>query len=384
MKTALAATLICFSLQAGHVHGGDNAVPALKDAFEGDFFVGAALKKPLFEEKPRSTLNMTVRQFNSVSSCNMLKWRPFNPEPGVFRHELADSYVAFGNKHGMYVVGHVLFWHNQTPDWVYRDAGGRELVRAELLVRMRERVRHVSKRYGSRIDAWDVVNESILNSGELRKSKWTEIVGDDFIEQAFRIANEELPKDVELFYNDYAMYAKGKRDAVVKMINDFKKKDIRIDGVGMQGHWSLGHPQLADIEASIVAFADAGVDVHITELDIDVLPRKKGMHGANVNMRMQQEDALNPYVDGLPEEMQQELAKRYSDLFRLFLKHRDKIRRVTFWGTTDKHSWLNNWPVKGRTNYPLLFDRDGKPKPAFYSVVGLKNTEANQAPQATR
>lgn len=357
-------------------------MPTLKQAFKDHFLIGCVIKAPLFQETSTSTLKMAASQFSSVSSCNMLKWGPFNPQPGKYRHEVADAYVAFGRKHKMYVVGHVLFWHNQTPDWVFLDKKGEPVDRSELLKRMRERVRHVSKRYGNKIDAWDVVNESIEGNGKLRDSQWTKIVGKDFIEQAFRIASKELPAHVELIYNDYSMTGKKKRDAVVKMIHELKQKEIRFDGVGMQSHWDIKGPSISDIEASIVAFSEAGVDVHITELDIDVLPRKAGMWDADIAKRLAGDASMDPYRNGLPEPMQQKLAKRYADLFQLFIKHKDKIKRVNFWGTTDQYSWLNNWPIKGRTNYPLLFDRDGKPKPAFYSVIKLKDIEANNSMQA--
>ena len=195
---------------------------------------------------------------------------------------------------------------------------------------------------------------------------------------------ESHPKNPKLLYNDYSMTANGKRNAVVKMIGELKQKGVRVDGVGMQGHWSLNEPTIEEIEASIVAFAKAGVDVHITELDIDVLPRKSGMFGADVAMKLAQDPAMDPYRDGLPEDMQESLAQRYADIFRLFLKHREKIKRVTFWGTTDKHSWLNNWPIKGRTSHPLLFDRNGNPKLAFHAVIGLKDTTRNKSSDTVR
>lgn len=368
----LTILLLCSALPAVHVYGDETDMPTLKHAFQDDFLIGAAIHQSLFEEETHATLELVARQFNSISSCNMLKWGPFNPKPGVYRYDLADAYVEFGRKNNMYLFGHVLFWHNQTPEWVFRDEDGQQVDRAVLLERMRERVRHVSKRYGNTIKGWDVVNEAILDNGKLRDSSWTRIIGKDFIEQAFRIAAEELPPDVELLYNDYGMTGGGKREAVVKMIGALKAKRVRIDGVGMQGHWSLAYPSLESIEQSIIAFSAAGVDVHITELDIDVLPREKGMFGADVTQRFEPGEKNNPYTEELPQEMQQKLASRYADLFRLFLKHHEKIRKVTFWGTTDKYSWLNDWPIKGRTSYPLLFDRAGKPKPAFYSVIGLK------------
>jgi len=364
---------------AGVALGGEKMT--LKDAFDGKFYVGAALGRGLFKEPGQPTLELVARQFNTVTPESCMKWEPFNPEPGQFNYEAADEFVAFGKKHDMYVVGHVFFWNNQTPDWVYKDADGKQLTREALLQRMRERVRSIAERYKGEFHAWDVVNE-MYNRGWLRRINWIGIIGDDFIEQAFRIADAELPKDVELIYNDFSMTDPRKRDAVVKMVRDLKQKGVRIDGVGMQGHWSIDSPRIEEIEASIVAFAEAGVDVHITELDIDVLPRHPKMRSgdADVKLKLQDDPTLNPYTEGLPEDMQEKLAQRYQDIFGLFLKHHDKIKRVTFWGTTDKHSWLNGWPIKGRTNYPLLFDRDGKPKPAYHAVLELVKHDNQPGP----
>jgi endo-1,4-beta-xylanase len=348
---------------------------SLKDKFKDDFYIGAAFGNDVFSEERQTTLALIAGQFSSITACNELKWRPFQPKPDAYHHEPADRFVEFGEKNGMYVVGHVLFWHEQTPDWVFEGAGGKPASRELLLQRMRERVRHVAARYKGRIDAWDVVNEAFLDDGSMRDSKWTQIVGDDFIEQAFRIAGEELPADVDLIYNDYSMTAEGRRDAVVRMVKDFKKKGIRIDGVGMQGHWALNDPAPGAIEASIIAFSKAGVDVHITELDVDVLPRDSKMWSGNadIKLQLQQDPKMDPYRAGLPEDMQKKLADRYADIFKVFMRHKDMIKRVTFWGPTDRYSWLNHWPIKGRTNYPLLFDREGRPKPAYDAVVNLVN-----------
>ena len=352
--------------------GGVAAEPSLKEAYRGDFYIGASLGDGFFGKRAASERRIVDQQFNSVTSANMLKWQRLNPQPGVFRHEIADAYVDFGSSRRMYVVGHVLFWHNQTPDWVFQNDQGKRIGRRQLLERMSRRVRHVAKRYNTHIDAWDVVNEAYLDNGKLRDSPWTRVIGDDYIEQAFRIAGRELPAGVELIYNDYGMTQPGKRQAVVKMIRSLKEKRVRIDGVGMQAHWSLEWPGLEEIEKSIVAYAACGVDVHITELDIDVLPREPGMFAADIELRGKLNSKNNPYPEGLPEGVQRRLTERYAEIFRLFLKHRDKIKRVTFWGVTDKDSWLNNWPVKGRTNYPLLFDRKGLPKPAYDAVMKLK------------
>ncbi len=345
----------------------------IKKAYENHFSMGSALSYECFKEEGCPTLALISREFDSISPENELKWGAINPKPGTYNYGPADRFVEFCAEKDMYLFGHVLFWHYQTPKWVFADGEGRPASRELLLKRMRDHVRQLAGRYGTRIHGWDVVNEAIMESGKLRDSEWNKIIGDDFIEQAFRIASEELPRSVELVYNDYSMAGKAKRDAVVEMIGELKKKGIRIDGVGMQGHWSLNDPSVEEIEKSIVAFAKAGVDVHITELDIDALPRHPQMWSGNadVKLNLQNDTKLDPYKDGLPDEMQKKLAERYAEVFKVFVKHRDKIKRVTFWGAADQYSWLNDWPIKGRTNYPLLFDRERKPKPAFHAVMAV-------------
>ncbi len=343
--------------------------PALKDVFAGKFLIGAALNTNIATNPQHPARALVEKHFNSISPANLLKWGPYNPEPGTFREAPVESFLGIGETHRQHILGHTLFWHQQTPKWVFEDLEGRQLTREALLARMRERVRHVAQRHGDRIPTWDVVNETYLDDGALRDSSFTKILGADFVAEAFRIAQEELPPGTELLYNDYNMFAPGKRAAVVKMIHDLRAKGLRIDGVGMQGHWRLETPAIAEIEASIVAFRDAGVKVHITELDIEVLPRDRDIVGADLNQRSLLTPQNNPYTDGLPSEIQERLARRYGEIFTLFLKHSDVIERVTFWGVTDGDSWLNNWPVRGRTNHPLLFDRDGCPKPAFYAVL---------------
>lgn len=349
-----------------------HAAPApatLKDAFAKQFLVGAALDTNIIVNAKHPARPLVDEQFSSITPANALKWGPFNPKPGVYEFGPVDAYVAYGEAHHMYIVGHTLFWHHQTPAWVFQDDAGQPITRDALLKRMRERVHLLAQRYGSRINLWDVVNETYEDNGDLRDSPWTRIIGPDFVAEAFRIAGEELPANVQLNYNDYSMYMPGRRDAVVRMIKDLKSRGIRIDGVGMQGHWSLMDPKLDDAEASIVAFAAAGVRVAITELDVEVLPRTMDAFGADLNKRATRTPENDPYTAGLPADMQQKLAKRYADIFALLVKHADKIDRVTFWGVTDADSWLNGWPVRGRTNHPLLWDRQNKPKPAFDAVM---------------
>lgn len=347
--------------------------PALKEVFADAFQVGAAMSTPFFADSlpPRyqAAKALIPQHFNSITPANLLKWGPYNPVPGVYHTDASQAFIEYGRSQGMHLVGHTLFWHNQTPAWVFANEDGSPVSREVLLQRMRERVRLLAQRYGEHIHTWDVVNETFMEDSSLRDSPWTRILGEAFVEHAFRIANEELPAHAELLYNDYNLFQEGKRRATLDMVQSLREKGIRIDGIGMQGHYTLDFPSIDEIEASIVAFAGAGLAVHITELDIDVLPRDPSMFGAEVSMRAERTEANNPYPQGLPEDVSQRLADRYRDLFALFLKHRDKIQRVTFWGVTDADSWLNHWPVRGRTNYPLLFDRQAQPKAAFDAIL---------------
>jgi endo-1,4-beta-xylanase len=194
------------------------------------------------------------------------------------------------------------------------------------------------------------------------------IIGEDYIEKAFEYAHEADPK-AELYYNDYSLENAPKRKGAVELIRKLKAKGIPVRAVGLQGHDNLEWPSVKDQDETIAAFKSVGVKVNITELDITVLPRAFKQNTAEVTAKAESKASLNPYSTELPEEVQQALAKRYADLFAVFVKNSDAIERVTFWGVTDADSWLNNWPIAGRTDYPLLFGRNGKPKPAFDAVI---------------
>ncbi|MDF1572472.1 MAG: endo-1,4-beta-xylanase, partial [Bacteroidales bacterium] len=193
-------------------------------------------------------------------------------------------------------------------------------------------------------------------------------IGEDYIELAFTFASEAAP-DAELLYNDYSMFHKGKYEAAIRVANDLKSKGIRIDGIGMQAHYGLDYPTIEQFEEAILAISEAGLDVHITELDIDVLPSPWNQQGAEVSTNFEYEQRMNPYAEGLPDSVSVALNDRYMAFFNLFLEHHDKIKRVTTWGVTDLDSWKNNWPIRGRTNYPLLFDRNYQPKPVVHDIM---------------
>lgn len=344
--------------------------PALKDLMPRGMLLGVAVTQAQVEGKDEAAAALVSRHFDSITPENLLKWESVHPEPDRYNFAPADAYVAFGEKRKMTVIGHTLVWHNQTPAWVFAGKDAAPLDRETALARMRGHIQAVVGRYKGRIKGWDVVNEAISDDpdGSLRKSKWREAIGDDFIAKAFEFAHEADP-EAELYYNDYSLTNAAKRATAVRIVKDLKARGLRVDGIGEQGHWLLGQPSLADIEATITDIAAAGLKVHITELDMDVLPRDPGMYGADLEKRAKFKAETNLYAAGLPADKQAELARRYADVFALFLKHRDAIARVTFWGVDDGHSWLDGFPVPGRTNHPLLFDREGRPKPAFTAVV---------------
>jgi len=355
-------------------HANHHETTTLREAFAGKFYIGGTISPWALRTPTEGMAQLAYTHYDAITADNAMKWGPFNPQPGEYRMEGADAFMAFADEHDFYTIGHCLFWHSQTPGWVYEDADGNDLTREALLARMRERAELYAERYGSRVDVWDVVNESIESDGSRRRSRFNQILGDEFEAEAFKIADAVMPKSAKLIYNDYGMTDPGRRDAVVAMVKDFQQRGIRIDGIGMQGHWSMNRPSIQEIEDSILAFASTGLPIHITELDVDFLGRDQffGAEGANVDIQSRQATPENnPYPDGLPPEAEEQLAKRWEEIFALLLKHSDKIERVTFWAITDANSWLNNWPARGRTNYPTLINRDGSLKPAYHRVVEL-------------
>jgi endo-1,4-beta-xylanase len=341
---------------------------SLKEAFQGMFRIGAALNQQQFEERDRRGGPIITAQFNAVTPENVLKWEVVHPRDGVYNVGPGDRYVAFGEKHGMFIVGHCLIWHNQTPAWVFQEEDGRPIMRDALLKRMRDHIQIVAGRYKGRIGGWDVVNEALNEDGTMRQSPWYRIIGEDYVVQAFRFAHEADPA-AELYYNDYSLENQAKRQGAVALIRKLQQAGVAIAAVGLQGHDKMDWPSVEQQAETIETFRDLGIKVNITELDIDVLPRATRQNTAEITEPAAGGAGMDPYRAGLPAEMQQALAKRYADLFAVFVKYAGTVTRVTFWGVTDGDSWLNDFPVRGRTNYPLLFDREGRAKPAFAAVL---------------
>ncbi|MGY8939084.1 MAG: endo-1,4-beta-xylanase [Flavobacteriales bacterium] len=370
----LASFIICMISCANRVYVSYSKEITLSSHFKGLFHVGAAINEDIILGNDQKSQTIVSSEFNSITPENSLKWMFLQPEPNRFNFEVADKYVELGLKNNMYIVGHALVWHSQLADFM-------QIVDAadEMQQYVTNHVNTVVSRYRGKIDAWDVVNEAFDEDGSLRKSVFYNNMGEDYIEAVFKLAQKADPQ-ADLIYNDYNVYKPKKRAGILKMVKKFKSNGVKIDGVGVQAHWDLKSPSLYQIEQIILDVHAAGVPVSFTELDISVLPNPWKMVGAEVTQNFSQfegDPKMSPYPNKLPTKVQKQLAKRYHDIFKLFVKHSDKISRVTFWGVMDKHSWLNDWPIKGRTNYPLLFDRNYNPKPAYKSVLEVNTNQQN-------
>lgn len=346
----------------------NKAPSTLKDAFKGIFHIGTALNVNQIEGRDSAALKVAEEQFNSIVAENCMKSALIHPRKAHFNFSPADQFVAFGEKNDMHMTGHTLIWHSQAPDWFFTDSEGNDVSREVLIERMKNHIHKVAGRYKGKISGWDVVNEAIEDDGSYRESKFYQIIGEEYIKLAFEFAREADP-DAELYYNDYSMAIPEKRDGVVAMVKKLQEQGVKIDGIGMQGHVGLDHPSIKDFEKSIEAFADLGVDVMVTELDLSVLPMPDRNAGAEISKDIDYQEELNPYTEGLPDSVYTQFENRYLDFFKLFLEHKDVISRVTLWGINDGNSWKNNWPVRGRTDYPLLFNRNNQPKPVVDKII---------------
>ncbi len=368
-KILLTIFIIGFAIGCNSEQKSDTSIATLKESYKQHFYIGAALNTSQYTGSDERGIPIVEKHFNSISPENDLKWEKIHPRPGEYNFVESDAFVEFGEANNMFIVGHVLVWHSQTPNWVFEDENGNEISRDALLERMKDHITTIVTRYKGRINGWDVVNEALNEDGSLRESKWYTIIGPDFIEKAFEYAQAADP-GAELYYNDYNMFNPEKADGAVRVVKEIQDNGIKVSGIGMQGHYGLEGPTPDEVEASIIKFKELGL-VAITELDVDVLPPAFEYMGADISMRAELREELNPYTEGMPDSIKQAQIDRFTEYFEVYLRHSDKINRVTTWGVTDGDSWKNGWPVSGRTNYPLLFDREGKEKEVVRVLMEL-------------
>ena len=354
------------------------ANPTLKDVYKDAFKMGVAVNPAIVSGQDKVSQDIVLEHFNSITVENVMKAALINPQPNVFNFEPADAYVNFGKQHNMFIIGHTLIWHNQTPDWFFQDENGKPKSHEAVAERLKEHIKIVAGRYAGKVNAWDVVNEVMGEDGKYRPTTWVKGIGDgdELVKLSFKYASEFAP-NTELYYNDFNAWRPEKRDGIVNMVKMLQKEGIRIDGIGIQGHWGLNFPKKEYIEQAIDTYAALGLKVMITELDVDVLPLTRegqivGTGMAHPQFQLEEfKTYLDPYQKGLPADIQQKLANRYAELFEIFYRKRDKIDRVTFWGVQDGMSWKNDYPIPNRNNYPLLWNRNFQAKPALKAVLNV-------------
>ena len=330
----------------------------LKDHFKDYFSIGASVSPQALK---REEATLILKEFNSITAENAMKMGPIHPFEKVYNWAGGDSIVAFAKRNGMKMRGHTLCWHNQSPRWFFTDSTtGQQVTKEVLLQRLKDHITAVVSRYKGDIYAWDVVNEAISDKKDeyYKPTPFYQIAGEEFIAKAFQWAHEADPNAL-LFYNDYNEIDPVKREKIIRMIKDLKAKGVPVHGIGLQGHWALNEPSKDQLDKTLKDFSELGMPLHITELDISVYPKE---HNAR-------ERKAEDYDTVFTAEKEQKQIEVYKTCFEMFRKYKKHITSVTFWNISDKSSWLDNFPVRGRKDYPLLFDTQLKPKKAYWEVI---------------
>jgi len=344
----------------------------------GSIYHGSVLGNNKLNPNQDQEHKIISKEFNTITAENCMKPLFLLDQNGNYNFEESDKFVDYAIKNNLTIVGHTLVWKNSAPEWFFKDENGNTISREILILRLKDYIKTVVSRYKGKISYWDVVNEAVdvfksddnKSYAALKPSPWYNIIGEDYIKIAFEAAHDADP-NCKLIYNDYNMYQSEKTDYIIDMVNSLKSEGVPIHGIGSQGHMFLNHPNLDKVEYWLRKVSDANIPLHITELDVSVLPNAWKHRGASVEDRFDLAQEYNPYPNYIPSDKLKQQAKRYKSLFKLFLKYSHTIERVTFWGVWDGNSWRNYLPMKGRTDYPLLFDRSFKPKPAYFVLRDL-------------
>ncbi|MBN2805599.1 MAG: endo-1,4-beta-xylanase [Prolixibacteraceae bacterium] len=345
----------------------EQPVHTLKEALKDHFFMGVAVNAWQTKGTDTAAHELITSHFNSLVAENCMKSERIQPREGEFNFDEADEFVAYAEANGMHIVGHTLVWHSQAPRWFFFDETG-NLVSAEVLTeRLKTHIHTLVGRYKGRVHGWDVVNEAINEDGSYRESLFYQILGEDYIRLAFQFAREADP-DAQLYYNDYNTMKPEKREGIYQMVKKLQDEGYRVDAIGMQCHLIMNFPSIEETEAAIVRFSELG-DVMVTEMDLTILPWPSERLSADISMNYAADPKYNPYPETLSDSASVAWNNRMMDFFNVFIKHSDKITRVTMWGLTDAHTWRNNWPIRGRKDYPLLFDRENQAKPVVESII---------------
>ena len=336
--------------------------PSLAATYEAYFPIGAAVDPELL----RSLGGLLARQVNSLTAENDMKWERLHPLPGndllAYEFSRADEIVRFAAERGMRVRGHTLVWHRQVPEWVFRGTNDSPASQEQVLERLREHIGTVLSHFLGKVYCWDVVNEALADGarGWRQDSPWQATAGrdedadglPDYLVRAFEYARAADPRAL-LFYNDYGIEAGPKHVKAFSLVRSLKARGL-LDGVGIQGHWSIHDLNPQQVGWAIRRFASLGLQVHLTELDLSVY-------------RWGDSSSL-PELSG---ELAEQQARCYGELFQVLRAQAGSggLAGVTFWGLADDHTWLDDFPVRGRKDWPLPFDPEHRPKKAFWAVA---------------
>lgn len=326
---------------------------SLAEKYKDYFKVGAAVTVHDLDGKHKQIL---IQHFNSITPENDMKFERIHPEEGRYDFDKVDKMREFAIQNNMMMRGHTFVWHNQTPQWVFKEKD-KDAPRELVIERLKEHIKTLCNRYNDIVYAWDVVNEAVEDKTEklLRDSPWRQTIGDDYIEIAFKIAKEYV-KGGKLFYNDYNNEMPYKLEKTYKLLKDLIGKGTPIDGIGIQAHWNIWDKNLIEnLKKAIETYAQLGLEIQITELDISVF-----------EFEDRRKDLTEP-----TDQMMELQAEVYEKVFEVFREYKDNITSVTLWGISDRHTWKDNFPVIGRKDWPLLFDIKGEPKKAFYRIINF-------------
>lgn len=339
----------------------DEVQLGLKDYYSDYFPIGVAVSPRALADTAESELIQW--QFGSMTPENVMKSGPIHPKQNEYNWGPADTVANYAEKHNMKLRGHALVWHQQYPDWFFKDSEGNQIGKDTLYARMKKHITDVVTRYKDHIYAWDVVNEAVSDNGDIvyrEESPFYQIAGEEYLAKAFEFARAADP-NVKLFYNDYNAVRPEKVERIYTLVKKLVDAGVPIDGVGIQGHWSVFEPTREELEYAIDKYASLGLEVQITELDVSIYKWEK-------HQRPRKEGESDEYTP----ELQQQQLEKYKMFFDVFRAKRDVLTGVTFWNISDRYSWLDYYPVQGRKNYPLLFDQELKPKKVYYEVIDFE------------
>jgi endo-1,4-beta-xylanase len=359
----------CNSSRWAQTHSAANST--LKNVYKDYFTIGVAVSP---QSLKTDEADLIIEQFGSLTPENAMKMGPVHPQEKFYNWAGSDSIAAFAKRNNMKLRGHCLCWHNQVPGWFFTDSStvpAKQVTKEVLLLRLKEHITSVVSRYKGTIYAWDVVNEVISDKADeyFRPSLFYQICGEDYVEKAFEYAHAADPNAL-LFYNDYNEISPVKREKIIKMVKGLQAKGIPIHGIGLQAHWATNEPSGEQLEKTLEDFSKLGLKIQITELDISVYPKE---HESRERKASDYDTTFTP-----EKEMKQQQV--YQMCFKLFRKYKEHITGITFWNISDRHSWLDNFPVRKRKDYPLLFDKNLKRKKAFWDVVNFDSGK----PEATK